>query len=171
VAVALFTVTSYDKSMQRKATSRPRKGRPASENALTPAERMRALRQRRKAAGLKEVVRWVPTSQQPPVVYSSHQLLDARSLAMHALIAAKIDKNRELLAIPQTNLARWENRWGESTPRWLSEWRQILSRPWNEVAAILVSAGENATRLRQSSPFAGVLTPTERLRIYAAFRP
>ena len=138
---------------------------------MTPAQRMRALRERRKAAGLKSVLRWVPTSPPPPSVYSSHQLLDARSLAMHALIAAKIDKDKELLAIAQTNLTRWEKRWQEPAPRWLSEWRQILRRPWNEVAAILVSPSENATRLRQSSPFAGVLTPVERRRIYEAFRP
>jgi hypothetical protein len=29
---------------------------------------------------------------------------------------------------------------------------------------------ENAARLRQSSPFAGVLSPAERKRIYDAFR-
>jgi hypothetical protein len=29
---------------------------------------------------------------------------------------------------------------------------------------------EDAIRLRQSSPFAGVLTPAERRRIYEAFR-
>ena len=90
---------------------------------------------------------------------------------MHALIAAKIDQDKELLAIAQTNLARWEKRWQESAPRWLSEWRQILRRPWSQVAAILVSPSENAARLRQSSPFAGVLTPIERRRIYEAFRP
>jgi hypothetical protein len=35
---------------------------------------------------------------------------------------------------------------------------------------LLVSRSERATRLRQSSPFAGVLTPAERRRVYEAFR-
>src|SRR5579863_3403645 len=118
--------------MRQKSPPRPRKGRPASGSAMTPAQRMRALRQRRKAAGLKSVLRWEPASPPPPSVYSSHQLLEARSLAMHALIAAKIDRDRALLVVAQSNLARWEMRWQESAPRWLSEWRQILRKPWND---------------------------------------
>jgi hypothetical protein len=35
---------------------------------------------------------------------------------------------------------------------------------------LITELSENATRLRQSSPFAGVLSPVERRRIYEAFR-
>jgi ribosomal 50S subunit-associated protein YjgA (DUF615 family) len=44
----------------------------------------------------------------------------------------------------------------------LEEWRDILSRPWPEIAALITDADEAAVRLRQSSPFAGVLTRAER---------
>jgi hypothetical protein len=56
-------------------------------------------------------------------------------------------------------------------PSWVHEWRALLQRPWTEIAAIITEPSETGARLRQSSPFAGVLTPAERARIYEAFGP
>jgi hypothetical protein len=152
--------------------SRPVKsrGRPVSGKALSAAERMRAMRERRKASGLKPVLSWVPAKRSDRSVYSSHRLLEIRSLAMHALIAAKIERDRAPILIAQRNLDRWQARGKEAAPRWLAEWRAILRRPWREVAAFITEMSEDAARLRQSSPFAGALTPLERRRIYDAFR-
>jgi hypothetical protein len=36
---------------------------------------------------------------------------------------------------------------------------------------LITDQGERAMRLRQSTPFAGVLSARERERVYAAFRP
>ena len=102
-------------------------------------------------------------------VYSSHRLVEARSLAMHAVIARKIERDPGLLQIAVGNLERWSAKW-ETPPRWLEEWREILDQPWQYVAAIITEPNENAARLRQSSPFAGILTHQERWRIYKAFR-
>ena len=60
-------------------------------------------------------------------------------------------------------------RYGDGAPRALDEWREILDRPWPEIAALITGTDESAVRLRQSSPFAGVLTPSERRRVYEAF--
>jgi len=131
---------------------------------------MRRMRAKRKAAGLKPFVSWlekVPA----PATYSSHRILDARSLAMHVVAAEKIERDPSLFNIPKRNLERWTARSGDSPPAWLTEWRQILRKPWPVVAALITELSENATRLRQSSPFAGVLNPVERRRIYEAFRP
>jgi hypothetical protein len=130
---------------------------------------MQRLRERRKAQGLKPVTRWVP-GRVPTLPWSDHRVLDLRSLAMHAVIARKIDRDRSLLKVARANLIRWHKRWGERTPQWHAEWREILKRPWPAIAAVLTDAGEDATRLRQSSPFAGVLSVDERRRIYDAFR-
>jgi hypothetical protein len=137
---------------------------------MTAAERMRRMRARRKAAGLKPVVAWVPEKPEDARTYSSHRLLEVRSLAMHALIARKIERDPALLAVAHRNVERWCARWKESPPAWLSEWRELLSRPWQDVAAFITEPGERATRLRQSSPFAGVLSNEERWRIHEAFR-
>jgi hypothetical protein len=103
----------------------------------------------------------------PPL--SDHRILDARSLAMHALIARKIARDARLIDVARRNLDRWRAGRGTEPPA-LAEWRAILARPWREVAAVLTDPGEEATRLRQSSPFAGVLSADERRTIYDAFR-
>ena len=136
---------------------------------MSAAERMRRLRERRKAAGLKPVVAWISDRPERPA-YSSHRLLEARSLAMHAVIARKIERDPKLLEVARDNIERWRAKQQATMPAWLDEWRQILDQPWQDVAALITEPSENAARLRQSSPFAGVLTNQERWRIYEAFR-
>ena len=153
---------------RRKAKSG--RGRPTTGSAMTAAERMRLMRERRKAAGSKPVVAWVQGGAPEQPTYSSHRLLEVRSLAMHAVIARKIERDPALLAIAHRNVERWSARWKESAPAWLEEWRELLSRPWQEVAALITESGERASRLRQSSPFAGVLSNEERWRIHEALR-
>ena len=99
-----------------------------------------------------------------------HRIIEARSLAMHCLIARKIEADRRLLGAARRNLEKWIARYGDGVPRALGEWREILDRPWPEIAAVITGTDESAVRLRQSSPFAGVLTPAERRRVYEAFR-
>src|SRR6266702_1421641 len=126
-----------------------RPGRPPTGRAQSAAERMRRYRARQRAAGLRVATRWQPARSaaiSPGLL--KHRIVEARSLAMHCRIA----------------------RYGEDAPRALDEWREILDRPWPEIAALITAADESATRLRQSSPFAGVLTPAERRRVYEAFR-
>jgi hypothetical protein len=136
---------------------------------MSAAERMRRMRQRRKAAGFRPQTQWVfDAGSIAP--YSDHSRLDLRSLAMHTVIARKLALDPRLLAVARANLKRWAERRNGDTPAWLEEWRAILKRPWREVAALITDPGPRAARLRQSSPFAGILTAQERKRIYDAFR-
>jgi len=129
---------------------RRRRGRPPTGRAQSAAERMRRYRARRRAAGLRVTTRWQPaTSAAISPGLLKHRVIEARSLAMHCLIARKIEADRRLLAAARRNLAKWIARYG---------------------AALITAADESATRLRQSSPFAGVLTSAERRRVYEAFR-
>lgn len=147
-----------------------RRGRPRKANPMSAAERMRAYRQRKRAAGLKSVSRWEPAQEDEIPRYSDHRLLDARSLAMHCVIAQKISRDPELLQVARQNLARWREKYAGEMPRYLVEWQEILDRPWLEIAGLITSTSDEATRLRSSSPFAGVLDSEERKRIYEAFR-
>ena len=156
--------------MSKKGTKPITRGRPRTGSAMTAAERMRRLRERRKAAGLKAVVAWVREKPQMAPTYSSHRLLEARSLAMHAVIARKIERDPTLLAIAHRNLQRWRIRGKDAPPAWLEEWQEVLKQPWQHIAALITEPSENGARLRQSSPFAGILTSKERWRIYEAFR-
>lgn len=137
---------------------------------MTAADRMRRMRERRRANGLKPVVTWVPRDTLVRPAFSTHRLLEIRSLAMHAVIAQKIERDPALLDVARNNLSRWRSRWGNDVPAWYREWCEIIERPWPEVAAIITEPSEEGARLRQSSPFAGVLSAEVRKRIYEAFR-
>lgn len=168
IRFAINIVTCYDNKM---AETRRRPGRPSTGRAQTAAERMRRYRVRQRAAGLRSLARWQPVASpamSPGLL--KHRVIEARSLAMHCLIAQKIDRNLRLLDIARRNLATWRARYGDNPPRALEEWQAILTHPWPKIAALITDPGEAATRLRQSSPFAGVLTQSERHRVYEAFR-
>lgn len=93
----------------------------------------------------------------------THEWVDRRSLALHELVASKLEAQPELLDVVRANLERWI---GTHPATALLEWARLLETlPLPELLALLRSPGDEATRLRQSSPFAGVLTPQERLAI------
>jgi hypothetical protein len=101
-------------------------------------------------------------------VHSDHSRLDERSLAMHRLIATKVRADPALLDKARENVRRWQASDGSPKPA-LAEWEQILDGTVNEVAEFLAERSERATRLRQSSPFAGLLTEAERGTIYESY--
>lgn len=142
-------------------------GRPPKPDALTAAERMRLSRARKRKAGFRAVQKWVSTA---PVSYSDHMRLDARSLALHTVVARKLLSNPTLIEEARSNLERWKLQTPRPLPEYFAQWKRILARPPEEVAGFLSSMSQDATRLRQSSPFATLLEPEERARIYAAFQ-
>jgi len=147
-----------------------KRGGPKKVDAKTAAERMRAYRKRKRDAGLTSVRRWEPADGLPVSRYSDHRILDARSLAMHCRIVQKVSRDPLLLEKAKANLSRWSANFDGPKPRYLKEWRGILDKPWPTIAEIITCMSEDATRLRSSSPFAGVLSESEREQIYAAFR-
>jgi hypothetical protein len=101
-------------------------------------------------------------------VHSDHSRLDERSLAMHQLIAGKVQADPALLDKARENVRRWQEANGTASPA-LAEWAQILAAPVSQIVALLAERSERATRLRQSSPFAGILTQAERRAIYESY--
>ena len=87
---------------------------------------------------------------------------------MHRAIAAKLRQGPEPIEIARKNLDRWASTAGRSAP-YMEQWRAILALPPHQIAALIEEDSERMTALRQSNPFAGVLTPRERWRIYDAF--
>lgn len=99
----------------------------------------------------------------------THRQIDLRSLALARAIVGKIDRDpaRAGLAKAKTTCQRWFEQ--HPLPA-LSEWLEILARPWAEVKGVLLDESELGQRLRQSGPFCGILTPRERWEIYRAHR-
>ena len=149
------------------ATRKKGAGRPRKPGAPDAAERMRIARDRKRRAGFRLHQTWVNAA---PQVYSDHQRLDARSLAMHCLVARKLLANPALVVQVRSTLARWRAQAAEPVPSYFLEWARILEGSPEEIAAFLASMREDATRLRQSSPFTNLMTPEERARIFEAFR-
>jgi len=93
----------------------------------------------------------------------SHQQIDARSLAMHRLVAAKVRREPALFERARGTLRRWRDpaNLGRAEP-YLEEWERLMARGIEETLAAALEDSEHAAALRQSSPFAGALSPAER---------
>lgn len=92
-----------------------------------------------------------------------HHVRERQSLAIHRRVAGLIAENPDaVIAKAKDNLLRWSQASESGLPPAYAEWLAILNQCTpSEIAALIVSTDENASRLRQSSPFAGVLPPRE----------
>ena len=93
----------------------------------------------------------------------SHEGQDRVSLEMARRIAAGLRDGSVSVEIAMENLDRWSDRNAEAPAllQCYDEWRGILSRPVEEVCEVLCAETEEGQRLRQNSPFAGVLSAEE----------
>ena len=101
-----------------------------------------------------------------------HRKIDERSLALHREIAMKIQRDPSLLMEVRQRLEQvvGSERYSESVKDALREWLDILhQKPVNEILELLTDPGEEATRLRQNTPFAGILSETERRSVISRF--
>lgn len=64
------------------------------------------------------------------------------------------------------NLSRWQLAGVECDD--FAIWIKLLSGSTDDLIAVLTGTGEDATRLRQSSPFAGLIPEAERKGIFAS---
>ena len=81
-------------------------------------------------------------------------------------MAEKLQANPQLLEVACRNLDRWISSADDAPLAAHLEWRRLLqSEPLPEIVALLRADSDDARRLRQSSPFAGLLSPQERWRV------
>lgn len=94
----------------------------------------------------------------------THEEVDRRSLALHARVAARLQTQPSLIRIAHDNLNRWRSQCDHDDPAAtvIREWQDLLdSLSLDDLCGVLVRQDESADRLRQSSPFAGILSPAE----------
>ena len=99
----------------------------------------------------------------------NHRDIDQRSLAFGRLIADRVRENPALIGRAKATLERWLSDCSPRARASLNEWRTILDGPIEGVLELLISEDERSTRLRQSNPFAGVLSRGERDAIIRRF--
>jgi hypothetical protein len=102
----------------------------------------------------------------------SHELIDEVSLELGRRTAARLRQQPDLLQLAHDNLARWskQNANAPALLRCYEEWENILRLPLEEICAVLAAEGDEGQRLRQNSPFAGILSAREVWEIKQNFR-
>lgn len=95
----------------------------------------------------------------------THRTAELQSLAYHRLVAERLDEI--VIGDARRRLDRWR-RDGRIDGRWADEWQRTLSLPLPRIAKAIGADTPRARELRQTSPFAGVLTPQERNRLVHA---
>jgi len=101
----------------------------------------------------------------------THQEVDARSLALHRLVAEKIRHNPDLLQHVKKTLTRWQSQVDGASQPYLVQWEALLNQGTDVCLKACVENTQTATALRQSSPFCGVLTAKERFQFLKTWRP
>jgi hypothetical protein len=92
------------------------------------------------------------------------------SLWLNLAVAAKIaDDPERVLVIAMQNLRKLDSAQNDASI-WPGHWRTVLNAGVDAVIAVLTSRDPVAVKLRQNSPFAGVLSRTETERAMEAFR-
>jgi hypothetical protein len=92
-----------------------------------------------------------------------HDHQDRVSLEIAQRIASGLAAHPEWLELARENLDRWSklNSGSPGLLRCYAEWQSLLDRPLIDVCSALTSPTDEGQRLRQNSPFAGVLSPKE----------
>lgn len=102
-------------------------------------------------------------------VMDPHRLSEERSIAYHRVIAERMLRQPEIREKALQRVQTWMASAAEA-PFYARKWAEILTGDLSSIAAFLTARSELAFELRQSSPFAGVLTPEERWRIWRETR-
>ena len=90
---------------------------------------------------------------------------ERRSLAISTAVALKLRENpADVLSRARSNIEKMRLI-GPSEQRWVDVWELLLALGAGHVEALLTSTDQFARDLRQSSPFAGVLTESERREV------
>ena len=98
----------------------------------------------------------------------SHPWHDQLGLLYHRAMAEKIRVHPDLRSIALGNIDRWtaRNDYPPAVLRALRRWCELLNlAPLDELLAAMTDPSEHGHQMRQNTPFAGILTQDERLRI------
>lgn len=99
--------------------------------------------------------------QRGPSFGTEHRRRDAEKLDLHRIIAKHLRGDpARVLAIARENLRRWQKAGAQP---YYEEWEQVLATcDVDEIIGLILADNETGRRLRQSTPFTGVVSETER---------
>ena len=106
-----------------------------------------------------------------------HEVIDERSYELHQVVAGILRDHPEKLELALEWMERFleDPEYSVTAKEALQEWMDLIQeRGLVGVLAKLTERSEDATRMRQSSPFASIMPQEERVRIfqkYESLRP
>ncbi|MEZ4221793.1 MAG: hypothetical protein R3B13_12750 [Polyangiaceae bacterium] len=99
----------------------------------------------------------------------AHRIGEERSLELHRIIARRLDSEPHLIDEARARLRRWQAS-GAMPGHYAAVWLELLAGPRDQLVAILMDAGPRGRELRQATPFAGVVDPRTRWRVWREVR-
>jgi hypothetical protein len=102
----------------------------------------------------------------------SHQVQDSISLEIARRVAQGLKDHPEWIALACANLDRWSQKNSDAPAllRCYDEWRTLLGRTIPDIIHALTAETDEGQRLRQNSPFVGVIPAKEVCDIKARHR-
>ena len=100
---------------------------------------------------------------------NAHRLAEERSLELHRTIAALLERDPALVERARVRVRGWLKD-GSVHPHYASAWDRLLDGPLESLRRLLVDEGEHARALRHVTPFAGVVDPRTRWKIWREVR-
>lgn len=110
----------------------------------------------------REAAMRLKLADQKPEAGRGHDRARARSLAYHSAIASRLDE--PMVDEARHALRRWREQ-GRIASSYATRWESVLDQPIREIRESLLDESTVADDLRQNSPFAGLLSESERRRI------
>lgn len=102
-----------------------------------------------------------------PIPPRTHADVDRFNLRLHEEVAKELRAHPAKIAIARANIIRWKRQLGEGATRDLDTWLTILDRSTlDDILFFLAARTDEAYRLRQSSPFCGIITQARRMEIF-----
>jgi hypothetical protein len=95
--------------------------------------------------------------------------IESRSLALHEAVARRLIETPALWERARQRLRSWRQS-SSHHPHFLGAWDDLLDLSSEQIAEAIVDPGERGQRLRRASPFAFVLSPSERWAAWRAAR-
>lgn len=112
------------------------------------------------------IPRYVKDSDEPRSTL--HEKHDARGRRLGIALAAKLKRDPGLVRAARAQIAERLKHASSGEQRELREWERILALSPARLQRFLMDPGERATRLRQTLPTLGILTPAERTAVLTA---
>lgn len=108
------------------------------------------------------------TTSKIPVMANEHEKHELRSLEFHRLVSEELKKDpRRVILFGLQNIDRWRKNGVDCAD--FEEWKRILEKQPASLPKVLLGKDERSIRLRQSSPFPGLIPEEIRLKILKAY--